>query len=290
MRLLLLFTLAISLIQSVNAQNTDQEKARTAFLEAEKQYQSGNYADCLTTLQTVKQLLGRTNARVQYLMVKALVGQQDWAKAQPELDRYLTLNDSSTERIAEMQQMAQTITDRLATGQAVDSPATTPQPNPAVATQPAGSASAVATPVVAPPQATKAPVLATQPSTLRPPRQIGLKLLTAAIGTGAGAYALALNSQFTTKKNALTEAARTADPDNNRIITDRAEFTRWTTAYSEAQDAQNRNGLFRVCIGIAAVAALTETYLLMHKPKGPRRHVSVKPASTAWGLALHYNL
>jgi hypothetical protein len=127
-------------------------------------------------------------------------------------------------------------------------------------------------------------------STLRPPRRIGLKLLTAAIGVGAGAYAFSLNNQFTSKTNALSEVARTADPDNDGIITNRADFIKWNTAYNETKEAQGRNGLFKACIGIAAVAALAETYLLIHKPKRKLQRTSIKPASDTWGLAIRHSL
>lgn len=120
------------------------------------------------------------------------------------------------------------------------------------------------------------------------PRRTGLKVAVATIGVGAGIYAFMLNSQYKSKINALNEVSKATDSDSDDLIMSQADFTKWQTAYSEAETARSKNGLFKACVGVAAVAAAAEVYLLIRKPKVVAKGLSWKPASQGWGLAVQY--
>ena len=120
------------------------------------------------------------------------------------------------------------------------------------------------------------------------PRRTGLKLAVATVGVGAGIYAFMLNSQYKSKINTLNEVSKATDSDSDDLILSQADYTKWQTAYSEAETARSKNGLFKACVGVAAVAAAAEVYLLIRKPKVIAKGLSWKPASQGWGLAVQY--
>lgn len=122
------------------------------------------------------------------------------------------------------------------------------------------------------------------------PKRTGLKLLTGAVAVGAGAYALLLRSDFQTKLSALNQISQTADPLGTNVIANRDAFRQWNEAYVAAEAAQRKNGLYKACIGVAAVATVAELYLLIYHPK-PRVHaLKWRPSSASWGLAVTFAL
>ncbi len=123
---------------------------------------------------------------------------------------------------------------------------------------------------------------------LKPSRRIGLKVFTGVVAVGAGAYALLLRSDYQSKMNALTQISQTADPTGSGIIANPDTYRQYNDAYTAAEAAQQKNGLFKACIGVAALATIAEIYLLVHKPKPRTSALQWKPSSQSWGLAVGY--
>jgi tetratricopeptide (TPR) repeat protein len=119
-------------------------------------------------------------------------------------------------------------------------------------------------------------------------KQIGLKLFTGAVAIGAGVYGLLLRSDYQSKMNRLNQISQQVDSSGTGIIANPDAYRQYNDAYNAAQAAQQKNGLFKACIGVAALATIAEIYLLMHKPKS---HISTwqwGPSSQSWGLAVGY--
>lgn len=115
----------------------------------------------------------------------------------------------------------------------------------------------------------------------------GLKLVTGAIGLGAGAFAFILNSQYKSKLADLAAVASTADADGDNVIPNQVLYTQWKTAYDDTKAAQSNSGLFKACVGVAVGAAILETYLFLKKP-ATNRPVTIRPAAATTGVAIHY--
>lgn len=119
-------------------------------------------------------------------------------------------------------------------------------------------------------------------------KRIGLKVFTGLVAVGAGAYAYLLRNDYQTKMNALNQISQTADPSGTGVISNPDTYRQYNDAYNAAQAAQQKNVLFKACLGVAAVATLAEIYLLVHKPKPRPVAVQWKPSSDSWGLAVRY--
>lgn len=122
----------------------------------------------------------------------------------------------------------------------------------------------------------------------KPSRHIGIKVVTGLVAVGAGAYAALLRSNYQSKMSTLTQVSQTTDPTGSGIIADPESYRQYNNAYNAAQDAQQKNGLFKACLGVAAVATVAELYLLLHKPKQRVSALQWKPSSQSWGLAISY--
>ncbi len=125
----------------------------------------------------------------------------------------------------------------------------------------------------------------------KPPKRVGLKLFTGAVAVGAGAYAYLLRSDYQTKLDALKQISQTVDPTNSDVIANPDAYRQYNDAYTAAEDAKQKNGLFTACVGVAALATVAELYLLIHKPKVRVRTSTIywKPASQSYGLAIGYS-
>ncbi len=119
-----------------------------------------------------------------------------------------------------------------------------------------------------------------------PSKRIGLKVATGAVAVGAAAYAAFLHSDFQNKRNTVIQLGQTADPTNSGSIGPDDLNRQYQDAYDAAQAAANKTGLFKACVGVAAVATLAEVYLLVRKPKTKPTAWQVHPASESWGLTL----
>ncbi|SOD79486.1 tetratricopeptide repeat protein [Spirosoma fluviale] len=122
----------------------------------------------------------------------------------------------------------------------------------------------------------------------RPSKQVGLKVVTGLVAVGAGAYALLLRNDYNTKLSALNQISQTADPTGSGTIDTPDAYRQYNEAYRAAEAAQQKNGLFKACVGVAAVATVAELYLLLHKPKPKTTALQWKPSSQSWGLAIGY--
>jgi len=120
----------------------------------------------------------------------------------------------------------------------------------------------------------------------KPPKYVGLKVATGAVAVGAAAYAAFLHSDFQNKRNTVVQLGQTADPTNSGSIGPDDQNRQYQDAYDAAQAAANKNGLFKACVGVAAVATLAEVYLLVRKPKAKPTAWQVHPAAESWGLTL----
>lgn len=132
--------------------------------------------------------------------------------------------------------------------------------------------------------------LRTTDELLRPkyPKRVGLKVATGIVAVGAGAFALLLRSDYQSKLSTLNQISQSADPGGTGIIDNPNTYRQYNDAYSAVESAQQKQGLFTACIGVAAVATLAEAYLLIHKPK-PRPHaLNWHPSTQSWGLAIRY--
>ncbi|GAB3641212.1 tetratricopeptide repeat protein [Spirosoma arcticum] len=124
----------------------------------------------------------------------------------------------------------------------------------------------------------------------KPSRRIGLKLLTGGVAVGAGVYALLLRNDYQSKMGALSQISQTTDPSGTGVIANPDSYRQWKAAYDAAEAAQRKNGLFKACLGVAAVATVAELYLLMRRPKPRARALNWHPSSTSWGLAVTFAL
>ncbi len=123
---------------------------------------------------------------------------------------------------------------------------------------------------------------------LKPAKLIGLKVLTGVVAVGAGAYALLLRNDYQTKIGALSQISQTADPTGSGEIANPDTYRQYDDAYKAAEAAQQKNGLFKACIGVAAVATVAELYLLLHKRKPRTTTLYWTPSSQSTGLAIGY--
>jgi tetratricopeptide (TPR) repeat protein len=120
------------------------------------------------------------------------------------------------------------------------------------------------------------------------PKRIGLKVATGVMAVGAGAMAFLLRNEYQSKVDALNQLGQSLDPNNTGVIANRDDYRRYDDAYQAAEAANNRNGVFKACLGVAAVATLAEAYLLLHKPKPRPTAWNWQPSSQSWGLAVRY--
>jgi tetratricopeptide (TPR) repeat protein len=117
-----------------------------------------------------------------------------------------------------------------------------------------------------------------------PVLKVGLGM--AAIGIGL--YAYSLKHDFDQKATAL----RQFEADNR--LTELSEigppglWNDYRKVREAAEAAQDKQGLYRLCVGVAAVAAIADVYLWVRKPK--RRPIGFfwKPAPVGYGLAVGY--
>ncbi|AKD56146.1 tetratricopeptide repeat protein [Spirosoma radiotolerans] len=123
---------------------------------------------------------------------------------------------------------------------------------------------------------------------LKPAKLIGIKVVTGLVAVGAGAYAALLRSDYRSKMSTLNQVSQTVDPTGSGVIANPDSYRQYDAAYNAAQAAQEKNGLFKACVGVAAVATVAELYLLLHKPKSRVSGLQWKPSSQSWGLAIGY--
>ncbi|MFD2573553.1 tetratricopeptide repeat protein [Spirosoma soli] len=89
------------------AQTTD-EKAQSAYLTATDAYEKGNYMEAVNYLKQARDLLGKTNTKIQYLLVKTLMDAKDYSAADAELKSYFEVTPEKA-RDARYEEMVKSV-------------------------------------------------------------------------------------------------------------------------------------------------------------------------------------
>lgn len=94
----LLFSLKMACAQ------TNDIKAQSSYMQAYESFERSNFTDAINYLQEAKALLGKTNSKIQYLLVKALLESKDYPKVKEEVKVYFDVTPETTrdERYEEM--------------------------------------------------------------------------------------------------------------------------------------------------------------------------------------------
>lgn len=126
------------------------------------------------------------------------------------------------------------------------------------------------------------------PKYVKPKRRLGAKILTAAIGLGAGGYAYSLNNRYQTKLDEANRLGNSADLDGDNVILSLGEFNQWQTAYQAATAAKNDRSKFMASLGVAGAAAITEIILFALPKTKKATGLSLGAATQSSGLAVRY--
>jgi hypothetical protein len=118
---------------------------------------------------------------------------------------------------------------------------------------------------------------------------LGIKILAAAVGVFGAYNAYSLKNDYDTKLTALKNASAFADPDGDGNIRTPALYSSWKTAYDDAQTAKGKQGTITASMGIAAVAVVVETLLMIRKKPIYSKGMSFKSNSQNIGIAFNYN-
>lgn len=97
-----LFLLGLFLNCQIAYSQTNADKAKAAYFKADEQYQANNYQSCIDKLNEAVQLLGESNARIQYLMVKSYNGLGNYFQVKIELRKYFSFQPNEDEWYKEM--------------------------------------------------------------------------------------------------------------------------------------------------------------------------------------------
>ncbi|MEI7587008.1 hypothetical protein [Runella sp.] len=116
---------------------------------------------------------------------------------------------------------------------------------------------------------------------------ISLKIGVAVLGIGAGAGAFLIRSNFTDKQTKLNSLNTSLKQDSKGQLLTQADKNTWDTAYQETLSAK-KAPLFNALVGVAALSAGYEAYLLLTKRK-VNRQLSFSPSRQNMGVALTIN-
>ena len=119
-------------------------------------------------------------------------------------------------------------------------------------------------------------------------KYMGVKILAAAVGLGAGAYAYTLNKQFQSKLDEVNRIGKMADPDGDNVILTPGEFNQWQTAYLGIIDASQNRWKFVASLGVVGAAAVAEVILLALPRKKKPTRLRVESSTQNIGLAIRY--
>lgn len=118
---------------------------------------------------------------------------------------------------------------------------------------------------------------------------IGIKILAAVVGVYGAYNAYSLKSDYDTKLATLKSVSASADPDGDGNIRTQVSYNSWKTAYDDAQTAKGKQGTITASLGIAAVAVVVETLLMIRKKPTYSNGISFKSNSQNIGIAFNYN-
>jgi hypothetical protein len=101
------------LIRVIDAKGqTPEIQARAAFLKAQELYGNGDFSASIERLNNVKELLGSTNPRVEYLLCQSYMANKDAEKAEISLKKYFEMADESDQNYNAMLVMIEEIKER----------------------------------------------------------------------------------------------------------------------------------------------------------------------------------
>lgn len=103
------YTLLFLTFTFVLSAQSDEVRARAAFLSAQEMYGNGTYDQAVIKLEQVKQLLKSTNPRVEYLLAQCHYELGDAQKAQEAVSKYFELAESDDASYNEMLLMIEKI-------------------------------------------------------------------------------------------------------------------------------------------------------------------------------------
>ena len=91
-----------------------ETRAQSAYMAAETAYNEGDYTKAVQKLSDATTLLGKSNAKIEYLMVKSLVEQKKYAAAQEAIGKYFeyAANNKGTEKYTEMVKLLSELEDK----------------------------------------------------------------------------------------------------------------------------------------------------------------------------------
>ncbi|MDD3997853.1 MAG: hypothetical protein PHH86_09110 [Sphaerochaetaceae bacterium] len=85
-------SIALCMLLSFLPAQTNDEKAKSAFVDGQSLLQAGKPSDAIMAFDEAVSLLGSTNIRIQPLLIRALVEIKDYRRAQEEIETYFKLN------------------------------------------------------------------------------------------------------------------------------------------------------------------------------------------------------
>jgi tetratricopeptide (TPR) repeat protein len=105
---------------------------------------------------------------------------------------------------------------------------------------------------------------------------------------GMGLYAYSLRSDFKKKEAALLDFERTNNITTETVIADPALLQAYQAVREPAEAAQDKHGLYRICLGVAAVATIADVYLWVRKPRTRPVGFFWQSAPVGMGMAVGY--
>jgi tetratricopeptide (TPR) repeat protein len=112
------------------------------------------------------------------------------------------------------------------------------------------------------------------------------KIIVGLVGAGAGAFSYLTYNQYNTDLAAFNYV--NYDPDGDGVINNISNFNAWQSKYNELKTSQkSKQILVYAGIGVSAIAFITETILLIKKPK-VKSGLSLNVNKQKMGLVLKY--
>ena len=107
MRTNLIIILLLLTISCLSQSNND--KAKVAFLNASDEYDNAKYTECITSLKSAISFLNTTNIRIQYLISKSYFQLKDYQQAKIEIEGYFSFNPPVDDSYREIMDISQQI-------------------------------------------------------------------------------------------------------------------------------------------------------------------------------------
>ncbi|MEQ9231863.1 MAG: hypothetical protein RIF46_14365 [Cyclobacteriaceae bacterium] len=108
MKKILLTLLALGYLQIIHAQSPEV-RARATFMNAQELYGNGDFVEAIDLLESVKELLGSTNPRVEYLLAQSHFANKNSEMAEMAMKKYFEMADDSDPNYNQMLLMVEEI-------------------------------------------------------------------------------------------------------------------------------------------------------------------------------------